>query len=99
MRGLMRTFGNDGWISMSAPNEFGGQQVPFTVLQAVSFIFGAANYSPTAYAFLTTGAAHLIEEFGSKELQQKYIPKTGIQQMQNHMFHSPIIPIYGHPVF
>jgi butyryl-CoA dehydrogenase len=75
MRELMKTFGEDGWISMSAPHEFGGQQVPFTILQAVSFIFGAANYSPMAYAFLTTGAAHLIETFGSKELQQAYIPK------------------------
>lgn len=85
MRGLMRTFGDDGWISMSAPNEFGGQQVPFTLLQAVSFILGAANYSPTAYAFLTTGAAHLIECFGSKELQQKYIPKMFSGEWQGTM--------------
>ncbi len=85
MRGLMRTFGDDGWISMSAPYEFGGQQVPFTVLQAVSFIFGAANYSPTAYAFLTTGAAHLIESFGCKELQQKYIPKMFSGEWQGTM--------------
>lgn len=85
MRGLMKTFGEDGWISMSAPHEFGGQQVPFTILQAVSFIFGAANYSPTAYAFLTTGAAHLIEAFGSKELQDAYIPKMFTGEWQGTM--------------
>ena len=72
---LMRKFGEDGWISMSAPHEFGGQQVPFTILQATAFIMAAANYSPMAYAFLTTGAAHLIEAFGNKELQETFIPK------------------------
>lgn len=72
---LMKKFGEDGWISMSAPYEFGGQQVPFTILQASAFIMAAANYSPMAYAFLTTGAAHLIEVFGTKELQQTYIAK------------------------
>ncbi len=85
MRELMKKFGEDGWISMSAPHEFGGQQVPFTILQAVSFIFGAANYSPTAYAFLTTGAAHLIEAFGSKELQEAYIPKMFTGEWQGTM--------------
>lgn len=72
---LMKKFGEDGWISMSAPHEFGGQQVPFTILQATAYIMAAANYSPMAYAFLTTGAAHLIEAFGTKELQQTFIPK------------------------
>jgi alkylation response protein AidB-like acyl-CoA dehydrogenase len=28
MRGLMKKFGQDGWISMSAPYEKGGQQTP-----------------------------------------------------------------------
>ncbi len=72
---LMKKFGEDGWISMSVPHEFGGQQVPFTILQATAFIMAAANYSPMAFAFLTTGAAHLIEAFGTKELQQTFIPK------------------------
>ncbi len=74
MRELMQKFGDDGWISMAAPAKFGGQQVPFTVLQAAGFIFAAANYSTMAYPFLTLGAAHLIESFGSEELQQAFIP-------------------------
>jgi alkylation response protein AidB-like acyl-CoA dehydrogenase len=72
---LMKKFGEDGWISISAPHEFGGQQVPFTIMQAAAFIMAAANYSPMAYAFLTTGAAHLIEAFGTKELQEAFMPK------------------------
>ncbi len=82
---LMKKFGKDGWISMSAPYEYGGQQVPFTILQATAFIMAAANYSPMAYAFLTTGAAHLIEVFGTAELQQTYIPKMMRGEWQGTM--------------
>ena len=85
MRGLMKTFGDDGWISMAAPYEFGGQQVPFTVFQATGFMMGAANYSTIAYPFLTTGAAHLIESFATKELQQTFIPKMFSGQWQGTM--------------
>jgi len=85
MREIMKKFGEDGWISMSAPYAFGGQQIPFTVLQATGFIFGAANYSPMAYAFLTNGAAHLIETFGTKQLHDTYIPKMFNGEWQGTM--------------
>ncbi len=85
MGGLMKTFGEDGWISMAAPYEYGGQQVPFTVFQATGFMMGAANYSTIAYPFLTTGAAHLIESFATKELQQIYIPKMFSGEWQGTM--------------
>lgn len=82
---LMKKFGEDGWIAMSAPKEIGGQQIPFTLLQASAFIMAAANYSPMAYAFLTTGAAHLIETFGSAELQEKFMHKMLTGQWQGTM--------------
>ena len=85
MRELMQTFGRDGWISMSSPHEFGGQQVPFTIMQATGFIMGAANYSTMVYPFLTTGAAHLIESFGSDKLKQAYIPKMYAGEWQGTM--------------
>lgn len=85
MRQLMKTFGEDGWISMSAPAEFGGQQVPFTILQATAFIMAAANYSTMAYPFLTNGAAHLIESFASDELKQAFIPKMYAGEWQGTM--------------
>lgn len=85
MRELMQTFGRDGWISMSAPHEFGGQQVPFTITQAVGFIMGGANYSTMVYPFLTTGAAHLIESFATQELKETYIPKMYAGEWQGTM--------------
>ncbi len=75
MRYLMKKFGEDGWINMSAPYKHGGQQVPFTVLQATGFIMAAANYGIMAYPFLTNGAAHLIETFGAEYLHSIYLPK------------------------
>ncbi len=74
MKELMPMFGEGGWISMSASYDHGGQQVPFTILQAVGFMMAAANYSTMAYPFLTNGAAHLITSFGTKELQEKFVP-------------------------
>ena len=85
MKELMKTFGEDGWISMAAPKEHGGQQVPFTVLQATGFMMGAANYSTMAFPFLTTGAAHLIESFATKELQDTFIPKMFSGEWQGTM--------------
>jgi butyryl-CoA dehydrogenase len=85
MKLLMKKFGDDGWISLSAPHKFGGQQTPFTILQASAFIMAAANYSTMAYPFLTNGAAHLIESFGSEELQQTYIPKMYAGEWQGTM--------------
>src|ERR1043165_8064851 len=85
MKELMKKFGEDGWISMAAAHKFGGQQVPFTILQSVAFIMAAANYGTMAYPFLTTGAAHLIESFGTKELQNTYIPKMYAGEWQGTM--------------
>ncbi|MFN8322334.1 MAG: acyl-CoA dehydrogenase [Chitinophagales bacterium] len=85
MRELMNKFGEDGWISMSAPHQFGGQQVPFTVLQATAFIMAAANYSPMAYPFLTNGAAHLIETFGTRELRDIFLQKMYSGKWQGTM--------------
>lgn len=85
MKALVKKFGEDGWISMSAPAHLGGQQAPFTLLQVSGYMFSAANYSTMAYPFLTNGAAHLIEAFGSKELQQTYIPRMFSGEWQGTM--------------
>lgn len=85
MRAIMKMYGDGGWINMSADEKFGGQRVPFTISQIAAFIFAAANYSSMAYPGLTTGAAHLIESFGSDFLQQTYIPKMYSGEWQGTM--------------
>jgi alkylation response protein AidB-like acyl-CoA dehydrogenase len=70
----IRALGQGGWISAMASWEDGGQQMPFTILQACIFQFYAANANAASYAFLTQGAANLIQTYGSEELKALYIP-------------------------
>ena len=52
---------------------------------ACRFILSAANYSASVYPFLTTGAAHLIMAFGSKEMIETYIPRMFSGEWQGTM--------------
>ncbi|QQR97805.1 MAG: acyl-CoA dehydrogenase [Sphingobacteriales bacterium] len=82
---IMRICGEGGWINTFASNEVGGLQMPMTISIAASFIMGCANYSVTAFSGLTSGAAHLIESFASKTLQETYIPKMFAGEWQGTM--------------
>lgn len=75
MKRICREFGTQGWISCNAPYEEGGQQLPFTIAQAASYIMGAANYSATAFYGLSQGASELIRFYGSEEQKQTYVSK------------------------
>lgn len=75
VRKLMKAFGEGGWISADASPKYGGQQLPLMVSSCAQFIFGAANYSASVFPFLSSGAARLIEHFGTEELKNHYIPK------------------------
>ena len=45
MKAIVKKFGEDGWISAPFKYEYGGQQMPATVLNAATFILQAANFS------------------------------------------------------
>jgi len=85
VREIMRASGEGGWIGAHAPFESGGQQLPLTIGTAFRFILTAANYSASVYPFLTSGAAHLINSFGSDELKEKYIEKMFSGEWQGTM--------------
>jgi len=75
VRPLMKACGEGGWIAAHAPYDRGGQQIPSMIISSFRFIFAAANYSASVYPFLSAGAAHLIESFGTGELIEAYVPK------------------------
>ena len=75
VRPLLKTLGEDGWISAGFPEEWGGEDMPAMMLHAINYIFASANYSASVYSGLTMGAAKLILSFGSDELKEKYLPK------------------------
>lgn len=79
---IMRAFGEGGWISTIVPYDLDGEQLPLMIAYACQFIFMSANYSATAYTGLSDGAARLIENFGSQDLYNRYVPnmRAGVWQ-------------------
>lgn len=74
VRKILKAFGQGGWIASNIPYGFDGEQLPMMIVGATHFIFSAANYSASVYPEACAGAAHLLTSFGSKELQEKYLP-------------------------
>lgn len=64
-----------GFVAATRPTEVGGQQLPLTIATAATLYLMAANCSAAGFAGLTTGAAHLIEAFGSDALKRDYMTK------------------------
>ncbi len=64
-----------GWFGPQASYELGGQQFPLGVYAAAVFLFDCANTSAIMYVGAAGGAAHLIENVGSQELMDLYLPK------------------------
>lgn len=62
-----------GVLSASRPAEVGGQQLPLTVATLSHAYLMAGNLSAYGYAGLTTGAAHLIEAFGTDEVKSMFL--------------------------
>jgi len=62
-----------GILNATRPPEVGGQQLPITVASLAASYLMAANLSAYGYLGLTTGAARLIESFGSDELKARFM--------------------------
>ena len=85
VRKIMREFGEGGWINSTVPFDRDGEQLPHLLSQACGYIFSAANYSASVYPGLTTGAADLIDTFGSRELYETYVPSMYAGKWQGTM--------------
>jgi 3-(methylsulfanyl)propanoyl-CoA dehydrogenase len=64
-----------GWIGISAPAEFGGQDLPATLTVAVNEMLCSANMSFAMYPGLTQGAIAALLVHASPELKARYLPK------------------------
>jgi alkylation response protein AidB-like acyl-CoA dehydrogenase len=85
MGAIIRKFGEDGWINAPFRYDEGGQQLPATIMNAATFVFGAANYSSSIFPFVTTGAANLLRSFGSPELVAQFTPNMYAGRWQGTM--------------
>ncbi|WPB76011.1 acyl-CoA dehydrogenase [Archangium violaceum] len=64
-----------GLLSATHPVEAGGQQLPITVYSLASAYLMAGNLSAYGFIGLTTGAAHLIQAFGSPWLKDEFMSR------------------------
>ncbi len=85
VKDYIKAAGEGGWMNALYPYEKGGQQMPFSLFTACTYIFYAANYSLAVYPFLTAGAAHLIESFASQELKDTYLEQMFAGNWQGTM--------------
>jgi len=73
MRELYPAMVAQGFIAATRPASVGGAQLPHLVSGMATAYLMAANAAAYAYLGLTTGAAHLIEAFGSDWLRETFM--------------------------
>lgn len=64
-----------GWAALSAEEEFGGQNLPHIIAQAVGEYWNSANMAFGLCPLLTQGAVDAISHHGSDQLKATYLPK------------------------
>jgi alkylation response protein AidB-like acyl-CoA dehydrogenase len=64
-----------GWMTLGAPEEFGGQGMPHTVSTAFEEYMISSNMAFAMYPGLTHGAIAALLAKGSDEQKAKYVPK------------------------
>ena len=69
------SFVEGGWMSLAAPEEHGGQGLPFVLSAAMMDNLNAANVGFALCPMLSMGAIEAIERHGSDELKRDYLPK------------------------
>ena len=85
LKNIFKAVADAGWFSSVSALEHGGMQLPFMLYSAAHLIFEAANSSAQGYIGVSTGALELIETFGSKELNDAYIPNMFAGKWQGTM--------------
>jgi alkylation response protein AidB-like acyl-CoA dehydrogenase len=64
-----------GWMGLSAPAEYGGQGLPYSIHTAIGEYLSSANMALMMYPGLTQGAIAAILTHGSDNQKKKYLPK------------------------
>jgi len=70
-----RLYVEGGWQGLTAPTEYGGQQLPQILGLAVSEMMVAANWGFAMYPGLTKGAVEAIVAHASDDLKQTFLPR------------------------
>ncbi|MDQ2090251.1 acyl-CoA dehydrogenase family protein [Marimonas arenosa] len=71
---LYRSYAEQGWPGLTAPEEFGGQGLGAMMLAIVSEIFSGANHSLQMVTGLVPGAIRVLTRFGTEAQKARHIP-------------------------
>jgi alkylation response protein AidB-like acyl-CoA dehydrogenase len=70
-----QAFVDGGWMTLAAPEQHGGQGLPFVLSAALMDDLNAANVGFALLPMLSMGAIEALEKHGSDELKRDYLPK------------------------
>ena len=70
-----RAYAEGGWMGLSAPAEYGGQDLPHTINTVMQEFISSANLAFGMYPGLTQGAIAALVVHGSPEQKQTYLPR------------------------
>jgi len=70
-----KSFTEGGWIGMTSPSKYGGQDLPHALNTATSEMVTAANPGFAMYTGMNKGAISALKTAGSAELQRIFLPK------------------------
>jgi 3-(methylthio)propanoyl-CoA dehydrogenase len=74
-REAYRAYVDNGWGTLSAPAEFGGQGLPLTLASVVLEDLGAANMAFSLCMMLSAGAVEALKHHGTRAQQEAWLPK------------------------
>ncbi len=75
MKAAFQSYAQAGWMGLSMPEQWGGQDLPETLAACVGEILTAANHAFSMTPALTMSACRAIMGYGSDELKQTYLSK------------------------
>lgn len=68
-------FVEGGWMTLAAPEEFGGQGLPMALSAALMEDLNAANLGFALCPMLSMGAIEALQHHGSDDLKERYLAK------------------------
>jgi len=75
MKKALAYYVESGWMSITMPEQWGGQALPETIGAKVGEMLTSANQAFSMYPALTMSACKALLAFGSDALKQTYLPK------------------------
>jgi alkylation response protein AidB-like acyl-CoA dehydrogenase len=83
--GAYQSYVANGWGSINAPSDFGGQGLPFSLATVALDSLGAANMAFALCPILSVGAIEAINHHGSDAQKATYLPKLSTAEWSGTM--------------